>query len=407
MKRRDFVSNIALSGVLGTAATKSGLAHAQETQITGTGTADQPPNSLMTTPLVLMAPRQDAITAIWGVSEQCKGRLEWEDNNGAQGIAAVDEFGMVPQGTQVLQIHLRGLQPGKEYRVRGISTSVATATTQTTEWKTFRTLDATADQTRFVVWNDTHINNPTIQKLDEVTPAGDFLLWNGDTCNDWTKEELLIPTILHAGQRDISKGRPLLLVWGNHDVRGQWAYQLPQMVATPSGRPFYAFRSGPVAVICLHTGEDKPDNHPSFKGRVAFDALRHEQTEWLKETIAKPEFKHAPYRMVFCHIPLRWTTERIPDYDAGGYDYFSHRSRAAWNDSLVAWKTQVVISGHTHQHAWIPPNDKFPYGQLTGGGPAPQQATWLEATANRQSLTLRTRQLDNNELHTVSFEPLS
>jgi hypothetical protein len=32
-------------------------------------------------------------------------------------------------------------------------------------WKTFRTLDPAAKSTQFVVWNDTHAKNDTIQKL--------------------------------------------------------------------------------------------------------------------------------------------------------------------------------------------------------------------------------------------------
>ncbi len=394
MKRREFVGKAALSGLLGAAATRSAVC--QEVASAGTAPSTNETRNLMTTPMVLMAPCEDGVTAIWGVSELCKGRLEWEDSEGTRGVASTDEFGMVPQGTKIIRVHLSGLRPGREYRVRSVSVSVANAQTEVSQWKTFRTLNSLASETRFVIWNDTHVNNATLQKLDEVTPAADFLLWNGDTCNDWTKDELLIPTILNPGERDITNQRPLFLIWGNHDVRGAWAFQLPQLVATPSGRPFYAFRSGPVAAICLHTGEDKPDNHPSFGGRVSFDALRLEQTDWLKETIAKPEFRNAPYRIVFCHIPLRWTTEKIPDYEKGGYDYFSHRSRAAWHDLLVHWKAQIVISGHTHQYAWIPASDDFPYGQLTGGGPSLSQATWMEAVANAQSLTLRTHMLNGS-----------
>ncbi|HTU99807.1 MAG TPA: hypothetical protein VMF13_04660, partial [Luteitalea sp.] len=120
------------------------------------------------------------------------------------------------------------------------------------------------------------------------------------------------------------------------------------VVATPSTRPFYAFRSGPLAAICLHTGEDKPDSHPSFGGRVAFDALRQEQADWLAGVIQEPAFRDAPYRMVFCHIPLRWLDESPQDYAATGFDRHSGRSRAAWHRSLVEWRTQLVVSGHTH-----------------------------------------------------------
>jgi len=274
-------------------------------------------------------------------------------------------------------------------------------------WKKFRTLDPAGEKTSFVIWNDTHQNAETIKRLHAVTPSGDFLLWNGDTCNNWDEEGWLVPTLLHPGGQDVSEDRPLLLTWGNHDVRGRWAFKMPEMIATPDGLPYYAFRSGPVAFICLHTGEDKPDNHPSFGGRVAFEALRREQAEWLKEVIARPEFRDAPYRVVFCHIPLRWTKE-VADagYADGGYDAFSRFSREAWHDSLVAWKTQVVISGHTHSPAWIPGTEEFPYAQLVGGGPQLQRATWMEGKADAGSLKFVMKDLEGKVIQEAEFVPV-
>jgi hypothetical protein len=220
--------------------------------------------------------------------------------------------------------------------VRSVTTSADDGQQVVSEWKSLRTLNPVGRSTTFVVWNDTHLNNASIQKLHDVTPGADFLLWNGDTCNDWKSEELLIPTLLYPGERDITAGRPLFLTWGNHDVRGPHGFQMPDIVATPGGRPFYAFRSGPMAAICLHTGEDKPDSHPSFRGRVAFDRLRREQAKWLADTIRRPEIRDAPFRIVFCHIPLRWVDESVQDYAHGGFDRHSGRSRDAWHDLLVA-----------------------------------------------------------------------
>jgi hypothetical protein len=182
---------------------------------------------------------------------------------------------------------------------------------------------------------------------------------------------------------------------------------MSRLIATPSNRPFYAFRSGPVAVIVLHTGEDKPDDHFSFQGRVAFDALRREQSEWLADIVREPQFRDSPYRLVFCHIPLRWQTEVVPDYGKGGFDHFSLRSREAWHRSLVDWKTQLVISGHTHRDAFIPSSDQFPYAQVTGGGPAPQRATWMHATATADELDLRVNGLDQTLRHQIKLRPLA
>ena len=392
IKRRHFLGTLAAGGL--------GSALAQDTT-----PAPKPP--LVRTPLVLMAPRADGIEAVWAVTRLSRGLIEWEAEGGAKAIAGADAFGFVPQGEAILRVRLSGLKPGTRYRIRSHTIAAGDQETVVSEWKSYRTLDPSAAATRFTMWNDTHLHDDSIRALHQATPGADFLLWNGDTCNNWTKDELLVPALLHPGECDITGTRPLFITWGNHDVRGAHAFRMPGIVATPEGRPFYAFRSGPVAVICLHTGEDKPDDHPSFEGRVAFDALRAEQARWLAETIRRPELRDAPYRIVFCHIPLRWKDEGPQDYSKTGFDRHSGRSRAAWNQSLVKWKAQIILSGHTHEPAWLPPDTEFPYGQLIGGGPKMAQATWIEGVADAAQLRLKVTNLSGETMHDVSLKPLA
>lgn len=361
---------------------------------------------LLRSPLVLMAPRADGIEVVWAVSRHSRAQVELETADGIRRTIACDSFGFVPQGDAVIRVRLDDLAPGATYRVRAVTTATDDEETVTSDWKTFRTLDPAAFSTHFVVWNDTHQNDGCIQQLNAATPTADFLVWNGDACNNWDDETEMVPTLLNPGCCDISDGRPLCLVWGNHDVRGPHAFRMPDIVATPEGRPFYAFRSGPVGVICLHTGEDKPDSHSSFHGRVAFENLRAEQAAWLAEVIQRPEMRDAPYRVVFCHIPLRWTDESPQDYANDGYDRHSGRSRAAWHDSLVAWRAQVIISGHNHEPTWLPPTAEWPYGQLIGGDREPERATWIEGTANATELRLRAHTLAGKVLHDLTFPPL-
>jgi predicted phosphodiesterase len=395
MKRRGFLGKVAGGAVAGAA----GIAPAQES-----AGKSMP---LVKTPAVIMAPRADGVEVVWAVSKLARGHVEWKGEDGSSGTAGADRFGFVPQGDEILRVKVRGLKPGGRYTLRAVTDSTDGKEHHEGPWKKFRTLDPVAKSTNFVIWNDTHQNEETIKRLHASTPAGDFLLWNGDTCNDWHQEDWLVPTLLHPAGQDVSEDRPMLLVWGNHDVRGKWAFKVPEMIATPDGRPYYAFRSGPVAVLCLHTGEDKPDNHPSFGGRVAFEALRREQAEWIRQVTARPEFRDAPYRVVFCHIPLRWTQE-VADagYEKGGYDAFSRFSREAWHDALVAWKTQVIISGHTHRPAWIEPSAEFPYSQLVGGGPQPDRATWIEGKADAAALSFVMKDLQGKMIREVSLKPV-
>ncbi|MGJ8695761.1 MAG: metallophosphoesterase family protein [Verrucomicrobiaceae bacterium] len=394
MKRRGFLG--AVSG--GTVAVSSRL-----------GAQSDEGLELVMSPMVVMAPRDDGVEIVWAVGGLCRAWVEVKDEGGKIEKVSMDAHGLVPQGDEVVRVRLEGLRGGARYEVRGHTVSSDGKGAVVSEWRSFRTLDSGAAKSAFVVWNDTHQNEETLKRLHAGTPKADFLLWNGDLCNDWHKEGWLVPTLLSPAGQDVSEGRPLMVVWGNHDVRGKWAYRMPEMIATPNGRPFYAFRNGPVAVVCLHTGEDKPDDHPSFGGRVAFETLRKEQAEWLKEVTAQPEFRDAPYRVVFCHIPLRWKKERViarEDYGNGNYDSYSKMSRDEWHEALVEWGAQVVISGHMHETAFLPGNGDFPYAQLVGGGPKPEQATWIEGAADEGALTLTVKNLDGKEVERVEFAPL-
>jgi hypothetical protein len=359
-----------------------------------------------------MAPRTDGFEVVWGVSRLSRGRLEWQRDDGSHGVFTADPFGIVPQGDHVLRVRASGFESGADLRVRAITESVAPPRERhESEWKAVRTLDAASGTAHFAVWNDTHQHDDTVQALHAATPEVDVLVWNGDLCNDWTEPSAFVSTVLNPAGIDISAARPLAIAIGNHDVRGTWAYRLSEVVATPEGRPFTAFRIGPVACIVLHTGEDKPDDHPTFEGRVAFEPLRGEQAEWLRKVTARPEMRDAPYRIVFCHIPLRWTDERPVDYDNEEWDAFSRMSRDAWHTALVEWGTQLVVSGHTHEPAWIAPTAEFPYGQLVSGGPildpaADEAAAWIEGRATPAELVLTLRDLGGAVVHEVRLEPV-
>lgn len=397
MKRRLFLTQAA-----------TGVATIAHGQVVTPAPAADPDKSmpLMLTPPVVMAPRTDGAEIVWGISRHARGRVEVKLENGELQFFGGTPFGFSTQGEKALRVRLTGLKSGQKQAYRVITEAMeAPEVREESAWREFRTLDATAKETRFAVWNDTHLNEKTLTGLHAVTPSADFLIWNGDICNDWHKEELLIPALLHPAGTDFTAQRPLAFVWGNHDLRGNYGFRLQDYVATPQGRSYLAFRSGPVAVVCLNTGEDKPDAHPSFKGRVSCEPLRQEQAAWLKHhVLATPELRDAPYRVVFCHIPLRWKDES--EAFNREYDHFSKRSRDLWHDALVEWGAQVVISGHTHQRHWMEATRDFPYAQLIGGGPKPEVATFLTGEANAERLQLTLHALDQTVLLEQSFKPL-
>jgi hypothetical protein len=165
---------------------------------------------------------------------------------------------------------------------------------------------ALTDRITIVIINDTHENRETLAalhaRLETVDP--DVLVWNGDTFNDFDAQDDPMQIVLNPAG-NISRGwaanRPLLFVPGNHDVRGQRARELSLGLSGWPGQsdlPYnFALRLGPIALVGLDTGEDKPDSHPVFAGTAAYEPYRKHQAAWLKGAIARPEIAEAPIRI--------------------------------------------------------------------------------------------------------------
>lgn len=190
---------------------------------------------------------------------------------------------------------------------------------------------------------------------------------------------------------------PLMLVRGNHDLRGAAARLLPRYSDTPGGEPFYSFRQGAVAFIVLDTGEDKPDSHPVYAGLNDFIAFRARQAQWLAQEIEKPAIKSAKVRVVCCHIPLAW----IRPAEVGSWCADGARQ---WHDLLVKGGISLVISGHTHEWAHLSPTMDRPYHQLIGGGPALKDATIASGELHNGKLLVTLQCLsDKRELVRLSI----
>lgn len=368
--------------------------------------APLPPAEAVSAPVAWWSGARE-LTLTWAVSNQARGWVEYGPTEALGRKATGNDFGFTVSGRFVIKISLHELAPGDTvfYRV-WTQPQTSKDPAKAGPLRRVKVPSAEAAEAHLAVWNDTHDREATLKRLHALTLADppDALLWNGDVSND-IQRETDIPGLYLAPAKGLDLGAlaPVLFVRGNHDVRGGAAWALPQYTGTR--RPFYSFRIGPLAGIVLDTGEDKPDDHPSFGGRAAFAPLIREQAAWLAEEIRRPHLASAPYRVLFCHIPLRWKDERAPDYLADGYDHFSRRGRDAWHDSLVKWGAQLVVSGHTHQSHYLPADGAFPYAQLVGGGPNLGEARLLRFLANRERLRVRMLDIDGKPLFETALGP--
>ena len=356
------------------------------------------------------------------VNRLCTGRVEWglmEDQLVNTASAACK--GLVHAHDRCLVISVTfgsSWAPDQDiyYRVVAESLDYANAydisrgTPVHTAVRCLRIPHEAQDAVTLAVVNDTHNRQRTLPPLARLVEAvdPDILVWNGDVCGEFNEADSPHTILLRPGTDGPTPAcggwaslRPLLYVPGNHDVRGARARELQTIF--PGGShpelPYNtALRFGPVAVVGLDAGEDKPDQHPVFGGTAAYEPYRERQAEWLEEQLMRPEITDAPFKLAFCHIPLRG----LPGHDDGtcleGGARYSGQGAKLWLPQLIDAGFHAIISGHTHQWRYDPPTDDHPITQIVGGGPSPDTATLIVIEATESTLSISTRDLEGKEL---------
>ena len=339
-----------------------------------------------------------AVSIAWAVNDTSTGWVEYGTTEALGTLALPDGEGLRPLDAAVQRVRLDGLTPGTRYYYRTVSVPIAFLGPYDIRrgrpfhgrTYSFVTPDAgAAPRVSFVVINDTHEKKETLAPLFasiEKAP-GDLLFWNGDVFDDIGSEAQLTEQLLYPAGAAYATSRPVYFSRGNHDVRGTEARALGRVLDTPSGHFYYSFRQGPVAFLVLDTGEDKPDDSPEYGGLASFDAYRTRQARWLDEELRASHVREAAFRVVVAHIPLYTDAPQQPH---GGAD-----ARTKWHDALVRGGVDLLVTGHTHRHAWMPPDARRPFGQLTGGGPRPEQATIIRVDAERGVMRARLHRLDD------------
>ncbi|MDX2455298.1 metallophosphoesterase, partial [Desulfosarcina sp.] len=217
-------------------------------------------------------------------------------------------------------------------------------------------------------------------QIEKLKP--DLLIWNGDACNFFDAKDAPEQILLNPAQ-DVKLAwaatRPVLFSNGNHDVRGSRAREVEKSFAScpeSAELPYnQALRFGPLALITLDTGEDKPDCHPVFAGTAAYEPYREKQSAWLEGVLHQARIKDAPFKVATTHIPLRGLNGQNDGTTPKGYARYSGFSAKLWLPQLQAAGCDAVLSGHTHSVRHDAPTADMQVHQFVGGGPEPEEAT--------------------------------
>lgn len=382
--RRQFITSMGALGLGIPLAVAASRTVAQDSS----GSSDK----LIDSPPVLQCPSDNAVNVVWAVKASATGQVEFgTDPNQLDQTAYGDVFGMKPYHDRFLQVRIDGLKPNTTYYYR---TSTCAMTVHRynkfdrgpwihSDVYSFQTPGPNAPSATFSVINDTHNKAPVLKMLmDRLAEIkADYTVWNGDQVDQFQDPEMAISAILHPAGAAFATERPMLFVPGNHECRGRWARNLPQAVPTwPIDNPKdlrlgrnFVVRKGPLAIVGLDTGEDKPDDHPEYGGLNFFDPYRIAQEDWLKRALNSPAVKTAPFVVAFCHIPLfnpgpDETPEKIAK-SGGGYQRDGLR---LWGPLLEEHGVQLLVCAHHHRFRYDAPSEKRSWAQLLGGGCDPK-----------------------------------
>lgn len=270
------------------------------------------------------------------------------------------------------KVRISGLKPGTTYRYRVMQNSVLLDEDYTRiiygegfgsdilAHKPFQvtTLDPTKKSVKFAVGNDFHEKDSLLRKAfaNAREKKYDFVMFNGDMTTRMKNEDYIFDNYLQSASELFATDIPFYMNRGNHENRGSFATRYMDLFPTLTGAPYYAFRQGPVFFLAIDSGEDKPDNDIRNLDIMCHDEFRAEELQWLKSVLASEEFKSAPVKIVFMHMP--------PDGTPGAW-YGTHELSEKFMPLLNEAGIDLMLCGHYHRYKFVPKdtqgyNNSFP-----------------------------------------------
>jgi hypothetical protein len=339
----------------------------------------------------LTDPTSNAMTVMWLTSAPAFGYVEYgpTESLGLEAHATID--GLKVSHNTVHRIRLEGLKPATRYFYRPVFRPIRDFGPYKVDFadpvagpiRSFTTVDPSAKQLRFVMYNDLHGNVDLWRALHArvADQRFDFALLNGDIAHSMKAEEQLVDTFLAPCGELLGGTMPFFYARGNHETRGAMARDMKRYLGMPGDRYHYAFSRGPARFIVLDAGEDKEDDHIEYSGMNEFDPYRAMQEKFLAAEIESPAWKNARWRIAPIHIP--------PYY---GRDWHTTTYlRRTWQQLLNAGKTDISFSGHNHvpRLAAADPAVGHHHPMIIGGGCKAGEGTVTTVDIDERNLRVR------------------
>ena len=303
----------------------------------------------------LVATGSTSATVVWLTDTPSHSKVRYARGAGLEAAALTNVVepqrdGLVPVALRHV-VHLTGLTPGATYSYQAVSTRVVKLKAYwpdkglSTEGAIaqFTTLDPAGQAVSFSVVTDTHEDVPRIRALNKLIDwtTTEFLVHTGDAFHWLDSEDQLFRNWLEPTIAGLGPTRSLVYARGNHELRGPFARQLFDYVPAIEDRFYYAREAGPVHLLVLDTGEDKPDDTNVYADLNRTTAYRAAELAWLgNHARTSAHLRAAPFRVITMHQP-RW------GWLADG--------NQPWIDAANDARIDLVIAGHTHRFSYTAP----------------------------------------------------
>lgn len=351
------------------------------------GIADRPYPVFDVTPAITMPPllldmSRTSVEIVWMTDAPADARVRYGEGK-LDHVAVPQTDGLVPVDT-VHRVILRGLQPGHAYRYQVESRRVIEVRPYWPEMgrvvkspvRSFTTFGKSNRETRFAFITDTHEDVKRIDALMKMIHDDpvDFVVDGGDIVNYAVDGNQLRHKFLGPVSEALEGRRPLIYVRGNHENRGPYARSLGKYLHAQNGHYFYTRDDGPLHLVVVDTGEDKPDAVNVYAGLDDMRDYKRDERAWFARAMKQPRTRHAPFTVVLGHQPLwGWS---------GGH-------RDEWMKLANQAHVDLFIAGHVHRFEFIKPGsegNEFPI--LVVGQ---DQVAHVTATDTRLEVTVTDR----------------
>lgn len=311
---------------------------------------------------------KDGATFVFLTSSNAFSSIELKEQN-----ATTSEFyyhtenGLKAANNTFHFVRARRLSPATTYQYRIHSKEivsfqpykVAFGDSITSEWHTFKTVDPKAKGGSIFIASDIHDDAKKLETLLTLCDyqTCDAFFYAGDIMSYMETMETPFHSFIDTNVKMFASSIPFEIVRGNHETRGKMARIYPTLFPKENEHIYGSYLLGDIMFVMIDCGEDKPDTESVYAGLTDFDNYRTEQAEWLKKLVQTKEFKQAKYRIVISHFPM--TIGKYPNTDGLGHGMEDLTRKCL--PILNKAKIDLMVSGHTHQYAFI---ENKSYGNL-------------------------------------------